>query len=64
MPAFLVLRDEIEQAMVVRSARHATVAAAVPNVAEQIQQLAALHGQGILTEAEFETKKAELVARM
>ena len=40
------------------------MAAVAPNPAEQIEQLATLRDQGILTEAEFETKKADLLARM
>ena len=39
-------------------------AAAAPNVAEQIQQLATLRDQGHITPAEFEAKKAELLGRM
>jgi uncharacterized membrane protein YdbT with pleckstrin-like domain len=34
------------------------------NVPEQIQQLDALRQQGVLTEAEFQAKKAELLGRM
>ena len=39
-------------------------AAAAPNVAEQLQQLAGLRDAGILTEDEFSAKKAEILARM
>jgi len=35
-----------------------------PDVAEQLVQLASLRDAGVLTEAEFTTKKAELLARM
>jgi membrane protein YdbS with pleckstrin-like domain len=38
--------------------------AAGPSVPEQIQQLDALRQQGVLTEAEFQAKKAELLGRM
>jgi two-component system phosphate regulon response regulator OmpR len=39
-------------------------AAAVPGLADQINQLAMLRDQGHLTEAEFQAKKAELLGRM
>jgi uncharacterized membrane protein YdbT with pleckstrin-like domain len=39
-------------------------AAAVPGLADQINQLAMLRDQGHLTEAEFQAKKAELLSRM
>jgi hypothetical protein len=64
MPAFLALRDAIEEVIVLRSGVHASAPATTANVAEQIGQLAALRDQGILTDAEFETKKTELLARM
>jgi hypothetical protein len=35
-----------------------------PDIAVQIRKLAELHSQGILTDQEFATKKAELLARM
>ena len=35
-----------------------------PSIPEQIQQLASLHQAGILTDAEFDKKKADLLARM
>jgi hypothetical protein len=35
-----------------------------PSIPEQIKQLAELHSTGVLTEEEFATKKAELLARM
>jgi len=63
MPAFVALRHEIEQAIVARTAPQSPVAAPV-NVPEQIQQLASLRDQGILNDAEFEAKKADLLARM
>jgi hypothetical protein len=36
----------------------------VPDAAEQIAKLAALHAQGIITDAEFSSKKAELLKRL
>ncbi|PRI10958.1 SHOCT domain-containing protein [Leucobacter massiliensis] len=36
----------------------------MPDVSAQLQQLAGLRDAGILTEAEFEAKKAEILARM
>lgn len=42
----------------------AVAAAQVGGVAEQLRELADLHAQGIVTDAEFEAKKAELLARM
>jgi hypothetical protein len=63
MPEFVALRDEIEQAMIARSSPQSTAPAA-PNLADQIQQLASLRDQGILSDAEFEAKKTELLARM
>jgi hypothetical protein len=51
------------------SMAHAPAAVAPPaqpehSIPEQIKQLAELHTAGILTEDEFSTKKAELLARM
>lgn len=37
--------------------------AAVPGLAEQIQQLAALHAQGALSDAEFQAAKARLIGQ-
>ena len=39
-------------------------AAAAPTVPEQLQQLADLRDRGVITAAEFETKKAQLLERM
>ncbi len=44
--------------------RAAAPAAAASSVPEQIQQLDALRQQGVLTDAEFQAKKAELLGRM
>lgn len=42
----------------------AAPAAAAPDIAEQIRQLADLRDKGLITAAEYETKKAELLDRM
>ncbi len=42
----------------------APTVAAPPDPMEQLQKLAHLRDQGILTAAEFEAKKAELLSRM
>ena len=42
----------------------AAPAAAAPTVPEQLQQLADLRDRGVITAAEFETKKAQLLERM
>ncbi|MDJ0401324.1 PH domain-containing protein [Rhodococcus rhodochrous] len=41
-----------------------THASAVPDIADQIKKLAELRDLGVVTEAEFEAKKADLLARM
>lgn len=56
-----------EIAQFVRSRMGASSAPATNSpvdIPEQLRQLASLHDSGILTESEFETKKAELLARM
>lgn len=45
-------------------AQAAPVNQPVPDIAEQIKKLASLHDAGILTDEEFEAKKAELLSRM
>jgi hypothetical protein len=42
----------------------AAAPAAPPSVPEQLQQLADLRDRGVITTAEFETKKAQLLERM
>jgi Short C-terminal domain len=66
MPQFLALRDEIEQAITARSAppQPAAPPPVAPNPVEQIQQLASLRDQGILSQEEFDAKKSELLSRM
>jgi uncharacterized membrane protein YdbT with pleckstrin-like domain len=50
-----------ERAQMGSGARAATTGTSVP---EQIEQLAALRDRGMLTEAEFQAKKADLLSRM
>ena len=45
-------------------AQQQAAAPAVPDYAAELQQLAALKGQGLITDEEFEAKKRELLARM
>jgi Short C-terminal domain len=42
----------------------APAAPAAPTVPEQLQQLADLRDRGVITAAEFEAKKAQLLERM
>jgi hypothetical protein len=68
----MVPKDDVERvAQCIRSqmaqvrshpAQHAATTG--HSIVEQIQQLATLRDQGILTDAEFEAKKADLLARM
>ena len=44
--------------------QQASAAAAPSSVPEEIRKLAELRDSGILTEAEFQAKKAELLSRM
>jgi len=60
MPEFEALRAEIEAAIV----RGTTPVVAAPDLADQLGKLAQLRDQGVLTPAEFEAKKADLLARM
>ncbi len=57
---FEAVRAEIEQAI----ASGGAPAATAPDLADQLGKLAALRDQGVLTDAEFESKKADLLARM
>jgi hypothetical protein len=64
-PEMAVLRDAIEAAITAHhNAPSTTVAPAGPSIPEQIRQLADLRDSGILTDAEFEAKKASLLAQM
>lgn len=58
---FEALRDAINAALDRRAAPGRAALASVP---EQIRQLAELRDQGVLTGAEFDAKKAELLKRM
>jgi hypothetical protein len=60
MPEFEKLRAAVEAA-IRRGSQEAVVAVNIP---EQIAKLAVLRDQGILTEAEFEAKKADLLSRI
>lgn len=46
------------------AAAAATMPSAPAGLLEQVEQLARLHAAGVLTEAEFSAKKAELLARL
>ncbi len=61
-PAFEELRAAIEQALAAPVAPPQRVAAVDP--VAQLQQLAALHHSGALTDAEFAHAKASLLSRM
>jgi hypothetical protein len=63
MREFEDLRAAVQAAI---TAQGATASPAAPSVdvAEQLRQLAALHNEGLLTDAEYEAKRAELIARM
>lgn len=60
MPDFEVVRNALESAIANRSAS----AAAAPDLTAQLAQLAALRDQGVLTDAEFDAKKTDLLARI
>lgn len=47
-----------------QSAQHQVVAPAGPSIPDQIAQLSQLRDQGVLSEAEFQAKKSELLGRM
>jgi hypothetical protein len=69
-PAFEAIKQAVEQKMhEIRSGRmqqpvQQTPQQAQPDIPQQIQKLAQLKDQGILTEEEFNRKKSELLARM
>jgi Short C-terminal domain/Domain of unknown function (DUF4429) len=63
--SFLAFRDALESVIAARHNPSAPVAvAALPSVLDQISQLAGLRDVGILTPAEFDEKKAELLSRL
>src|ERR671937_1551338 len=55
-------RAQMEQLL--RQQQHAQGQQRVDDINEQIRKLAELHGEGILTDEEFETKKRELLSRI
>ena len=63
LPGFQQMRDRILQAVAARDQRPAPAAPAAgsPDLAGQIQQLAALHAQGVLTAEEFAAAKGRLI---
>jgi hypothetical protein len=63
MPGFQALRAEIEEAMAHR-APPATASSQSNDPVEQLRQLAALREQGIISDAEFEAKRVQLLGRM
>ena len=62
-PAFLAFRDAVEEAIDSRS-RPAPAAAAESDVMTQLAKLGQLKEFGVLTQEEFEAKKAELLDRI
>jgi uncharacterized membrane protein YdbT with pleckstrin-like domain len=58
------MMEEADQGRVPSVAAVATAAPSTASVPEQIEQLARLRDQGMITEQEFEAKKAELLRRM
>ena len=66
---FAALKSMVEERMArVRASRYGAPSAfgapSGPDITEQIRKLADLHAAGILSDEEFATKKAELLARM
>lgn len=59
-PAFVEIRDAINAAIAAPSAP----AQAAPDLPAHLQQLAVLRDQGILTEDEFQAKKADILGRI
>ena len=55
-------RQKLEDTL--RQHQHATQTQAHNEVVEQIRKLGELHDQGVLTDDEFQAKKAELLARL
>jgi hypothetical protein len=63
---FEQLRDAVQAALAAhhRAVAGGSVAAAQATIPQQIEELAALRDSGAITDAEFETKKTELLSRM
>jgi hypothetical protein len=53
--------DQQMAAQQAAAAQQAPAAPAVPDYAAELQQLAALKGQGLITEEEFEAKKKQIL---
>lgn len=64
MPAFDELRAAIEQALADRGRPAAPVSPASPDHLAQLKQLGELRDAGILSDEEFEAKKAEILGRI
>ncbi len=66
--AMLNAKNKLDQPQATAPARpsglHAALDAKTPDVATRLMQLDALRQNGVLTEAEFQNKKAQLLARM
>lgn len=62
-PFFERFRDAVEQAIAAQR-RPAAAPAAAPDLVAQIKGLADLRDAGVLSEDEFQTKKADLLSRM
>lgn len=60
----LRFKDALMKLVLQPTATAAPAAAAGPDLADQLSKLAALRDQGILTEAEFAAKKADILSRM
>lgn len=58
---FEAIRDAVREVIAQGGAASAPPA---PDVADQLQKLAALRDQGVLSDVEFDAKKAELLSRM
>lgn len=63
-PAFLALRDAIEEAQRNLHAPKPVIQEQAPDVLAQLEKLGSLRDAGILTEEEFAAKKAELLGRL
>jgi hypothetical protein len=64
MRAFEALRAEIEQAIAARHAPVVQTTPAAPDPLAHLKQLAELHAAGVLSDNEFNTKKAEILGRL
>jgi Domain of unknown function (DUF4429)/Protein of unknown function (DUF2510)/Short C-terminal domain len=63
MPAFQLLREQVEGAIAQRG-RPSSPAAAAAGPLEQLKQLGELHDAGVVTDEEFTAKKTSILARM